>query len=147
MFEIPGFNEKIPAVVLPLRSTRADNAWLGERFTVRLVADLPALRVHSRGGIAATHQEQFSRSGTVGSWFAIGDVILTREEYLAVHALPGNFTHQDEWLLPSGSILNVGICSPLFGHKGGALQAEWLEGPPLQNRPLKGWWSSKIGNA
>lgn len=147
MLDLPGINEKLPAVEIPLRPTRAENAWRGDRFTIRLIADLPAIRVHSMGGSGASHREVFTRSGTLGNWFAIGDVILTREEYMTTHALPGPFTHQDEWLLPQGSILNVGICSPLFGHTGGALQAEWLDGPPLQRRQLKGYWAGAIGNA
>lgn len=134
MLDLPGLNRRLPAVIIPLRKTNADNAWQGERFTVRLIADLPALRVHAKVNAR-------------GRWFAIGDVILTREEYQSAHALPDHFSHQDEWLLPHGTILNVGVCSPLFNHAGGASQAERLAGPPPQRREFRGYWASRWGNA
>jgi hypothetical protein len=143
----PGFPEAIPAVQVSLQKTSQDNAWLGPRFTVRLVSELPAIRVHVRGAAGAAAQSSRAGSRSVGRWFAIGDVILTRDQYAARHALPGRFAYQDEWILPVGSILNVGLASPLFGQTGGALQAEWLGGPPLQSRPIAGFWSNRAGRA
>ena len=134
MLTLAGIEEALPAVEIPQQPTSQDNAWIGARYTIRLISQLPALRVHSK-------------SNAVGRWFAIGDVILTREKYKELHALPGSFTHQDEWILPEGTILNVGIASPLFGHSGGALQAERLDGPPCHHQPIAGFWIDKTAHA
>lgn len=148
-FHPPGSNTHIPAVAVAPVQTGASNAWgpLGYT-TVRLVAPLPALRVHTRAGVAAATQPALAGgAGTFGRWFAIGDVILTRDQYKAAHALPAGFTHQDDWLLPTGTVLNVGIAGPLFGHRGGALQAERLSGPEPTRTALKGHWSNRSGTA
>lgn len=149
MLRLPGIAEDLPAMQVALQPTSYAKAWAGPYFTIRLVAELPAIRVHARGGEAAAARGALAGSGTIGRWFAIGDVILTREAYAARHALPGRFTHQNEWILPTGSVLNVGFAGPLFGHPGGALQAEWLSGPSLRPspRPIRGFWASRAGHA
>lgn len=149
MLKVPGLDLELPAVKLPRKSTRAADAWAaGGYFTVRLVASLPALRVHARAGAAAsTRPDRAWGGGTLGRWFAIGDVILSREEYKSAHALPAGFSNQDEWTFPPGTELNVGIAGPLFGHPGGAAQAEWLSGPAPGVAAVAGYWSSKSGRA
>lgn len=72
---------------------------------------------------------------------------MTRDEYANAHALPGRFTTQDEYLLPMGTELNVGIAAALFGYSGGALQAERLNGPNPRPQPVKGFWANRYGNA
>lgn len=145
----PGSDRDMSAVAVTPIETGSANAWGAHGYqTVRLLADLPALRVHTRSGAAAaTRPELAGGAGTLGRWFAIGDVILTRDDYQAAHALPAGFSHQDDWLLPAGTVLNVGIAGPLFGHPGGALQAERLSGPPPRHTPLAGYWANRAGNA
>lgn len=148
-FRPPGSDIDIPAVAIAPVQTGASNAWGPRGYTtVRLLEPLPALRVHTRSGAAAaTRPELAGGAGTVGRWFAIGDVILTRDQYKAAHALPAGFSHQDDWLLPAGTVLNVGIAGLLFGHAGGALQAEHLSGPEPTRTVLNGHWSNRSGTA
>lgn len=149
MFHVPGTSSSLPASPLPLRDTSAENAWTPRGYrTIRLTQSIPAMRVHVRAGVGAAFQGHLALgAGRHGRWFAIGDVILTREEYAAAHALPAGFSHQDDWELPIGTVLNVGYAGPLFGHPGGALQAEWISGPPPTVRSIDGYWSSKSGRA
>lgn len=138
----------IHAVFVDSQPTKAFDAWLlGQYRTVRLERALPALRVHARGGIGAAANPTLVGAGTSGRWFAIGDVILQRAEYVASHALPATFTAQAEWLLPIGTILNVGVAGPLFRHPGGGLQAEWLSGLPPQEHSISGFWLNRSGTA
>ena len=146
--KLPGIEESLPVALIGRLGTSAESAWLGMRHTVRLLEPVLALRVHSRGGTSAATQEHLAfGASTVGRWFAVGDVVLTRSGYLQQHALPAGFTHQDEWLLPATSILNVGIAGPLFGQPGGSLQAEWLSGPPPSRQRLAGYWLDRAGHA
>lgn len=149
MLRLPAIADLLPAILIPRQKTNAENAWRAGSFhTIRLVAALPAIRVHARVGSSAAKDPQFVfGAGTFGRWFAIGDVILTRHEYTDVHALPGRFTTLDEYLLPLGTELNVGIAAPLFGYSGGALQAERLSGPNPKPQPVKGFWVNRYGNA
>jgi hypothetical protein len=148
MFIIPGTSTVIPAVALPQRKSWAENAWLGPHTTVRLTAEVPAVRVHVGAGEgAATRPELVLGAGLHGRWFAIGDIVQTYDEYRASRALPSHFT-QIAWatLLP-GAVLNVGRCSPLFDLQGGGEQAEFLEGPPPTLRPTSAVWSQRAGHA
>jgi len=149
MYRPPGTAIELPAVPVGRVNSTALNAWGPHGFiTVRLVAPLPAVRVHTRAGVAASVRTHLSHgSSAVGRWFAIGDVILTRDQYKAAHALPAGFTHQDDWLFPIGTHLNVGVAGPLFGHPGGALQAEWLSGPEPSRTLVRGYWSGRVGTA
>ncbi len=150
MMTLPGLPEPLPVRLLPRRAATpgTETAWLGEHHTVQLLAPLAALRVHQRGGTAAASAPGPAwGAGTWGNWFAIGDVVLSRSQYAARYALPGAFTHQDEWQLPAGTVMNVGIAGPLFGHDGGGLQAQRLDGPPLQRRRLHGYWVDRVGSA
>ena len=148
MFLIPHTQTLLPAVALPPQKTSAANAWLGPYSTVRLTAELPAVRVHvGAGGGAATRRELAAGAALHGRWFAIGDVIQTYDEYRTSRSLPSHFT-QIAWatLLP-GAVLNVGRCSPLFGLQGGGEQAEFLEGPPPRLLPTSAVWSRRAGTA
>lgn len=149
MLRLPLYDIELPAVVIPSQRTKADNAWSGRGCcTVRLLQPIHAIRVHARAGIAASSKEALAwGGGKRGSWYAIGDVILTRDDYKRVHALRAGFSHQDEWTLLQGTILNVGIAGPLFGHAGGAAQAEWLSGPDPTVRVIRGYWANRSGNA
>ena len=148
MIAIPGCDVSIPAVKVAHRESRQHDAWTRQGYvTVRLVERLAALRVHARGGAGAARHAALTGSGRRGRWYAIGDVILTREQYANAHALPGPFSHQDEWLLDAGSVLNVGIAGPLFGHDGGGAQPEFLDGPAPMVVTVPGYWSSRAGNA
>jgi len=149
MFRLPGLGVELPAVAVNREPTTADNAWSPQGYwTVRLLDTVSALRVHARAGAAASTKEHLAwGAGRRGRWFAIGDVILTREEYRRVHALPAGFSHQDDWSLPANTVLNVGIAGPLFGQAGGALQAEWLTGPEPSSQPIQGYWGSRSGSA
>jgi hypothetical protein len=148
MLTLPGVPDPLPALLVSLQQTSSDAAWQHLRHTVCLLAPLPAIRVHARAGAGAASREGLAfGAGTVGRWFAIGDVVLTRSAYSAEHALPESFTHQDDWLLPAGTVLNVGRAGPLFGHQGGALQAEWLSGPRPERRRIEGYWTDQSGNA
>jgi hypothetical protein len=139
MFIMAGTMTTIPAVTVAQRPTSASNAWLGPHTTVRLTADLPAVRVHVGGlkGGAALH----------GRWFAIGDIVQTYGEYRSSRALPGQFTQIAWATLLNGTLLNVGRCGPLFRLPGGGEQAEFLEGPAPQLRPTSAIWSRQAGHA
>jgi len=149
MIMVPGSDIYLPAALMPNAQSSALNAWGPFGYaTVVLTEDMPVLRVHIRAGAAASTSSGLAwGAGSWGRWFAIGDGIHTREEYQALHALPGGFSHQDEWILPATTILNVGIAGPLFDHPGGAPQGEWLSGPDPTLAPLVGFWSSKSGRA
>ncbi len=148
MLRLPGTNFELGAVMLPRRRTSAENAWLHGYQSVRLIRPLQALRVHARAGFAASFRPALAWGGSrVGRWFAIGDVILSRQEFADRHALPASFSHQDDWLLLPNCELNVGVAGPLFGHAGGALQAEWLSGPEPSSRSIHGFWSDRYGQA
>ena len=149
MVVLPGSTISLPAIQIPKGQTSASNAWSPFGYvTVRLTEPMSVLRVHVRAGAAASTSASLARgAGSWGRWLAIGDGVHTREEYQALHALPGGFSHQDEWTLPTSTILNVGIAGPLFGHPGGAPQGEWLSGPTPTQAPLAGFWSSRAGRA
>jgi hypothetical protein len=135
MLRIPHTDEMIPANSLPTEPTRAPEAWTGMPLTVELYRPLEVLRVSA------------SRLGLVGDWFALGDWIQTRSEYRRTRALPRNFIYQGVATLRPGTVVNVGICSPLFGHSGGGLQAEFLDGPLPPVHPLDGVWIDAEGSA
>jgi hypothetical protein len=149
MILLPGSAISIPALQMPKAQTSASDAWGRWGYvTVRLTESMPALRVHVRAGVGASTSSSFAwGASSSGRWFAIGDTILTREEYRALHALPAGFSHQDEWTLPPNTTLNVGIAGPLFGHPGGAAQGERLSGLSPTRTPLSGFWSSRAGTA
>jgi hypothetical protein len=96
---------------------------------------------------AATQPHLVAGAGLIGRWFAVGDFIQTYDEYRVTHALPAHFTEVALARLRPGTILNVGRCSPLFGHTGGAEQAEYVSGPPPQLQPLQATWSREAGHA
>ncbi|MES2759816.1 MAG: HAMP domain-containing protein [Pseudomonadota bacterium] len=54
MLRLPGIPDELPAVELPRQRSSAENAWLGDHYTIRLVADLPAT-------IAVTSNDEIGR--------------------------------------------------------------------------------------
>ena len=147
MFHIPGTETIVPAMRIARAETKAANAWLGGYTTVRLVASLDAVRVHTGGGDGAATRKELVGAGLHGRWFAIGDVVQTYDEYLASHALPAHFTEIAWATFAPGTVLNVGVCGPLFKHPGGSEQAEYVSGPRPQLRPLNASWSHQAGHA
>src|SRR4051794_20574624 len=99
----------------PQARTSCHDAWLGGTYdTIRLSADLEAVRVHVGAGVAASSKDFLATgAGSQGRWFAIGDVILTRSAYTGSRALPSGFSKVDWCLIKAGSIVNVGRCHPL----------------------------------
>jgi hypothetical protein len=132
----------------PRQPTSNTNAWLGGSYkTVKLIQDVEAVRVHVGAGVGATRQPLMSSAGSLGRWFAVGDVILTKSAYTDSRALPSGFTKVDWCRLKAGTIVNVGRCSPLFGHMGGGEQVEWVSGPRPEQVTTDAQWSDREGNA
>ena len=82
-----------------------------------------------------------------GRWFAIGEFVLKRSEYARSRALPQNYLFVDVCELKRNTILNIGRCSGILGHKGGRGQAEFIEGPDPVRRSLGSTWVDYYGNA
>jgi hypothetical protein len=129
--------------------TSCADAWLGGHYTtIRLADNVEAVRVHVGAGVAASVREFLSTgAGSLGRWFAVGDVILTRSAYTASRALPSGFSKVDWCVLKAGSIVNVGRCHPLFGHSGGGEQVEFVSGPTPDRETVEGNWSDQEGRA
>jgi len=129
--------------------TSCIDAWLGGQYwTIRLAQDVEAVRVHVGAGVAATANQVLSTgAGSVGRWFAVGDVILTRSAYTGSRALPAGFSTVDWCVLKAGSIVNVGRCHPLFGHGGGGEQIEFVSGPEPERTTSVGNSSDRAGEA
>ncbi|MBS0393457.1 MAG: hypothetical protein JSR54_02465 [Proteobacteria bacterium] len=138
VLELPGAH---PAAS---RDSRDPRAWVGgEWLTVRLLAPLEALRVHTAGraypGRPASSEQ--------GRWYALDDVIETSGELAASRSLPGAFTHTSVVRVPAGAVLNVGFASALFGGAGGGGQAEFLGGPTPSFVALRGkHWHGRAGH-
>lgn len=135
MITVPGSSVEIPGKPQETRPTRYPTAWMGMFLTVKLYRPVEAMRVARK------------RPGLVGDWFALGDWIQTRSRYRALHALPQDFQFQAVAVLQPGTIVNVGMCGPLFPHPGGGLQAEFLDGPLPILRPIDATWVDYIGHA
>jgi hypothetical protein len=138
----------ISGTTLARQPTSVPNAWLGGNYrTMRLVTDAEAVRVHVNAGLGAARSSMLATgAGSTGRWFAVGDVILTRSDYTSSRALPSGFTQVDWCRIKAGSIVNIGRCSPLFGHIGGGEQIEWLSGPAPEQVSTVGNWSDREGN-
>ena len=148
MYTIPGTRTHIPAHVVAKRQTKAVNAWLEPYETVQLDADVVAIRGHVGAGEGGAVQKHLAiGAGEQGKWFAIGDFVQTYDEYKRTRALPADFTHVAACTLRAGTIVNVGRCSPLFGHRGGGEQAEYVDGPVPVIRTLDATWSHSAGHA
>jgi hypothetical protein len=148
MFTVPGTSTTLPATVVPHRPTQADNAWMDHYTTVVLTGEVVAVRVHAGAGEgAAVVKARVIGAGLKGRWFAIGDFIQNYREYLDSHALPADFTMQALATFLPGTVLNVGLCGPLFGRPGGAEQAEFVDGPDPLLQPIDAVWSRYTGHA
>lgn len=159
MITIPGCTTRVAGHEVDRRPSDP-RSWLdGKWITIRLYRALEALRVHVNAGSGAVTKANLhlvAGAGPGGRWYAIGDFIMPRQAYIASRALPKTptrlgdhsvFTHQSLATFAAGTVLNVGIAGPLFGHRGGGAQAEFLEGIPAKIRPLEGFWSSSSGRA
>ncbi len=145
---IPSSIHDLPAIPVPRRPSKCSNAWKDEYKTVALTHAIQAIRVHVGAGTAASqHRHLATGAGLHGSWFAIGDVVQTYEQYRASRALPSHFTNIAIATLAAGSVVNVGLCSPLFGLPGEGEQLEFVEGPPPVFRELDATWSHVAGHA
>lgn len=148
MYTIPGTTTTIPAHPVTRHATSAGNAWLGPYETVKLEADVTAIRGHVGAGEgAATQKHLVTGAAERGRWFAIGDFVQTYGDYKRSRALPADFTDVAVCTLRAGSLVNVGRCSPLFGHAGGGEQAEFVLGPAPTIRTLDATWSHSAGHA
>lgn len=135
---------ELPAVMQPRAPTRDLGAWAhGEYVTLKLTELIQAVRTHTGG--KAFRGRQASR--LEGAWYALGNLIQTSSEYTASRALPGAFTRVAWVNLSANTVLNVGLCSPLFGQPGGEAQAEYVGGPPANFIPVNNIWHSKGGRA
>jgi hypothetical protein len=132
--------KEIPGTPQRQQPTSCAEAWLGGRYsTIRLFEDVDAVRVHVRGGVAASAKDFLATAaGSLGRWFAVGDVILTRAAYTGSRAAPAAFSRVDWCVLKAGSLVNVGQCDPLFGHGGGGEQVELVSGPPPEQEAVDG---------
>jgi hypothetical protein len=144
-FFIGGNWIELPAELARRARTRDIGAWRAAQYvTVRLLEPVEGVRVHTDG-------KAFSRrpaSAAGGAWVAIGDAIDTAAQFVATRSLPGPFTHVGWALLPPDCIVNVGVCSPLFGGMGGGFQAEYVSGPPIEFKQAQGkYWHSRTGRA
>jgi hypothetical protein len=159
MIVVPGTTLQLRASLMEKRATRDTSAWLGSYMTVRLDEQLRALRVHAGGGIgAATAANIHLATGASlkGAWFAIGDFIQPYDEYITTRALPQTatrfgprsmFTDAALATFFAGTILNVGLAGPLFGHRGGGEQAEFVEGEAPRLEQLRGLWGREYGHS
>ena len=151
IFVTAGVGTYLPGVeVAPRERTLGKGAWLFDQYvTVRLYAPVEGMRVHTNG----RSFPQRPGSAPQGRWVAIGDVIQTAAEIANSRSLPGWFTHAARALVPAQTVVNVGICAPLFNATGGGAQLEYVSGPPIRFMPLKdvgghdNKWHGKAGNA
>jgi hypothetical protein len=139
----------VPYDVVATRISSQPNAWLppGHR-TIKLRGDLRwAMRAH----LAGTVDREVGGSDVEGRWFAVGQTehITTAAGYTESVALKFGFVQTDLWMLPAGSVLNVGWASPLFGRAGGGFQAELVpaESPSPVRTRSGGRWANRIGHA
>src|ERR1051326_8952135 len=87
--------------------TSAPNAWLGGNYqTIRLAADVDAVRVQISGGSGAARRDAAATvTATFGRWFAVGDVVLTESAYTNSRAQPSGASRVD-WGDPKSTRLN-----------------------------------------
>lgn len=124
---------RISGTPQPKQPTSNAGAWLGGQYTtMRLVGDVEAVRVQAVVGVSAAGRDSpvgAASLGSMGRWFAVGDVILARSASPSSRVAPRGFSRVDWCRLKAGSIINVGRCSPQFGHVGGGEQVEFVSGP------------------
>ena len=135
MVFIPLSDFEIDAWAIETRPTRFADALLRHPLTIEIYRPLEGIRV------------AWEMAKVYGDWFAIGDVIQTREDYADIHALPGKFRFTGFFEFLPGTILNVGTCNPLFDRPGMGYQAEFLDGPLPSASLSKASWVNYSGNA
>jgi hypothetical protein len=147
----------LPGVqISPPEETASEGAWLHKtHISIRLSAPVEGFRVHTNG-IAYPTGLPFGKraaprvaSEGVGRWVLIGDgAISTSSEIVRLFSLPGAFSHVSKAIVPALCLVNVGICSTLFGGIGGGLQIEYVSGPPIRFHEMTdAVWLNTAGNA
>ena len=114
---------------MPQAKSEPKTAWHdGYWETHRLNYDLPAVRIHSR----------FRDCG--GRWFAVDLYNVSAAEYQRLMALVARVRggacrpvtlrhpHVDYYILPAGTIVNVGVAAKQGYHPGGGLQFQIVTG-------------------
>jgi hypothetical protein len=124
----------------PRQPTSCAEAWLGGQYsTIWLSEDVEAVRVQVGVGVAPAAKDFLATAGgSLGRWFAVGDVILTRTAFTDSRGLPAGFSKVDWCVLKAGSIVNVGRSHPLYGHSGGGQQVELVSGPAPEGEAIEG---------
>lgn len=152
-FFVAGTLIDLPAVpVWPRAGSRDPAAWMLNVYsTVMLLSPVEGIRAHTDGRSYPGREG----SSEEGAWVALGDVIVGSSEFASSRSLPTAnpkslvaFTHTAEVLLPAQCVVNIGVASPMFGGLGGGVQAEYVSGPRLQFKTLRGkFWQDRVGNA
>jgi hypothetical protein len=131
---------EIPGTPHPKQGTSRVDAWLGGHYsTMRLSRDVDAVRLPTAVGVASSKEPLGTGGATLGRWFAVGNVILTRTAYTDARTLPGTLIRVEWYVLKAGSIVNVGRCHPLFG-QGGDEQIEFVSGPAPEAMSADAAW-------
>lgn len=152
-FTIPSTTFTIRAAMLKNQGTQDLSVWAGERYwTVKLYEPLRAIRLHGRGTPFLNPDAPLDKamwwSNRTGSWYSLGDEALSLSEFQQGASLPHSFSALTEFMLSSGTILNVGIASKRFlGRVGGMVQAEWIAGPQATVSVDGGLLMDRSGNA
>jgi hypothetical protein len=138
--------------IVPVAKTLQEDAWLpeGMYITVRVSAPVEGIRVHTNGrSFPLPHGKIRPKSYPSGTWVLIGDkAISTSSEIVSSFSLPGVFTHIAKAVIPPCCLINVGVCSRLWGGRGGGIQVEYVNGPEIQFTQAKDkFWHSVAGNA
>lgn len=148
--DLPGVQISPPAV------STEDSAWLHKtHITLRLSAPVEGFRVHTNGTAYPTGLPFGNKvaprvgSSAKGRWVLIGDgAISTSSEIVSLFSLPGAFSHVSKAVIPANCLINVGICSPLWGGVGGGIQAEYVSGPPIHfDQMTDNAWHNTAGHA
>jgi hypothetical protein len=152
-FTLLGRRIDLPAMQASSRgATRDVSAWeAGEYLTIRILAPVEAIRVHTNGRTFPGREA----SGSIGAWVAIGDIIQTSGQFSNSRSLPTAnpnsptaFTHVNAVRIPAGCVINIGITSAKFGGQGGGFQAEYVSGAHLEMIALTGkHWHGRHGVA
>lgn len=122
--------------------TSCADAWLGGQYaTIRLSENVHAVRVQVSAGVAAPGRDRLATgAGIPGRWFAVGDIILTHSANTSART-PGGFSKIEWYVLKAGSVVNVGLRHPMFGHVDGGEQVELVSGPEPEREAGEGGWN------
>jgi len=132
-YRVPNTDLVIQAEVVFLSSSDDNTAWLGGRYTtLRLLNPMQAFRLHGSGAAFDAPEGPRGKwiSKRAGAWFALGDVMIGSTEFHEKASLPHSFSILTAFILPEGTLMNVGIASNRFhGRRGGMIQGEVIHCP------------------